>query len=136
MDIINIIQTIKNNPDNIEKILKTIWDGETDDFLVGLSLASDNSMPKFKKVPMWDEDTNTITTLTMEDFHKTIEGIKHGSITDAMSAFEDMAEKCSTQDWNGWFRKILTKEIINELPMNDIAKTLSSFTDLKKFANL
>lgn len=114
----------------IKKIIKTAWDSDSEGFFVGLQMTLDSTIDAMKDVPYWDDSDSTPGALTMEDFYESIRNLKNQ--INKKQIIIDMAEKSGTDEWNKWYRRILTKELTKDLPMNTIVEVLKELTSPKK----
>lgn len=116
----------------IKKIIEKAWDSDSEGFFVGIQLALDKDIPVPEKVPAWDGEDSTPGSITMEEFYSTLQDIKHKKITDIKKTVTALAEKSGTDEWNKWYRRILTKELTSDLPMETIIDVLKELTSPKK----
>ena len=116
----------------IQKIIEKAWESDSESFFVGIQLALDKDILVPTSVPAWDDNDSTPGELTMEEFYSILQNIKLKKITDIKQTVIDMAEKSGTDEWNKWYRRIITKELINDLPMKNIIDVLTELTSPKK----
>lgn len=125
-DILKLLKSLKTaNPERTRKIVKKEWDTNNEEFFVGLQLALDPSL-NVKNVPAWDDNDDALGSITMERFHSDMMKIKTGS--DPAKIVPTLAEMSGSNQWNLWYRKILTKDIVKELPMDIIVEVLGELT--------
>lgn len=125
-DILKLLKSLKTaNPERTRKIVKKEWDTNNEEFFVGLQLALDPSL-NVKNVPAWDDNDDALGSITMERFHSDMMKIKTGG--DPAKIVPALAEMSGSNQWNLWYRKILTKDIVKELPMDIIVEVLGELT--------
>lgn len=116
----------------ITKIINSAWDSNSNEFFVGLQMSLDQSIPVPKTVPMWEGEDSEPSSCTMEEFYFTITEYKNQPIDAFSNKIQELANRISTSEWNNWYRKILTKKLQTELPMNIIVDTLKQLTSPNK----
>ena len=129
-----IIEQLKKakTPSRLQKIIEQAWESNSEGFFVGIQLSLDKDIPIPENIPLWDGEDSTPGEMTMEEFYSILQNIKHKKITDIKQTVIEMAEKSGTDEWNKWYRLILTKDLTKELPMDSIISVLKELTSPKK----
>jgi hypothetical protein len=115
-----------------EKIITDAWKSDSEEFFIGLELAVDPNL-KFglTAVPeIQDPDDGDPGSLKFEDFLALTQDLSAGrcAAEDARRRIVEAALRCNVTAWNQWYRKILLKNLQNQLPMDVITTVLSRLT--------
>jgi DNA ligase-1 len=122
-----IISDLENHPSRLNKeaiILAQAEAGNTE-FFAGLNLAY-NAMVTFglKQIPeKTDENGNGITWST---FNSVAQCLRHRDLTgnDARDAVDILMSQATKAEWNGWYRRILIKDMRAGFSENTVNKVV------------
>ena len=113
-----------------EDIIQKAWDLKIYDFFVGARLTFDKLITfGLAKIPYIEEAEVSsgpeIGALKWNDFAKFADQLRNRSLTGnaARKAVLDMANSCSTYEWNNWYSRILRKDLkagVSETTINKI----------------
>lgn len=99
-----------------EAIIKAAWDSGCFEFFEGVQMAYD-ALRTYgqKKIPFieGEDETGAKSELTWVKFKNIAEKLERRELTGntARDALRAAANICSVKDWNGWYRRILLKDI-------------------------
>lgn len=99
-----------------EKIVKQAWDAGCVEFFLGAKMAYDALITfGVKKVPLIEgtDDPNFTPSMTWAKFVDIAGKLQHRGLTGntARDVLRDAAENSSITEWNGWYRRILLKDL-------------------------
>jgi DNA ligase 1 len=122
-----------------EKILQTAWQLGITEFFEGALMACD-SLRTFgvKKVPLIDgeDDPNFVSTFTWDRFKSIAAKLESRELTGnaARDVLRAAADSASVRDWNGFYRRVLQKDLkcgVSEVTINKILEKAGG--DAKKY---
>lgn len=125
----------------IDKIIKTAWERDSQEFFLGLQYSMDNLYDFIiTKAPKYQDDAeNEASNYNFSDFFKLINFItksKNISVEEIMSKVRKDAEMCNPVEWNNFYRLILLKKFHTTLPLDAIIKSLNRLTNPKGHINI
>lgn len=127
-----LVEHLNDPKQNTGLLIQQAWASDSDEFFVGLSLATNPSLDfKVRNVPLIeDEDDNYPGSLTFNDFHDLALKLAYDELNEdeVKKALEDAAMIANAKEWNIWYRRILLKSLPKYLPMKAIQKELIRLT--------
>ena len=114
-----------------EKIVKQAWDAGCLEFFIGAKMAYD-ALVTFgvKKVPLieGEDDPNFASTFDWVKFTDLAKNLQHRELTgnSARDALRAAAYNASISEWNGWYRRILLKDLKCGITDSTINKILEA----------
>lgn len=126
-DVIYALEVTNSRLDK-ERIIKQAWDLQIIEFFQGALMACD-SLRTFgvKKVPLieGDDDPNFVSTFTWDKFVQIATKLEIRELTGnaARDVLRAAADAASVRDWNGFYRRVLQKDLkcgVSEVTINKI----------------
>lgn len=127
----DVITALEGTSSKLEKeqIVREAFLAECYDFFVGAQLAYD-ALVTFgvKKAPKLSEDDGSASSVIMDDFLQLTTRLRRRELTGhaARDAIEDFLQKCSFNDWNNFYRRVLLKDLKVGATESTINKALKS----------
>ena len=127
IDVIHALEATSSRLDK-ESIIQAAWDADIKEFFHGAQMAYD-ALRTFgvKKVPLieGDDDDDFTPSFTWDRFIKITEQLENRTLTgnEARDVLRAAADHSSVKDWNGWYRRILIKDLkcgVTEATINKI----------------
>ena len=135
-DIIAQLETTSSRLDK-EQIIQDAWNAGCLEFFEGAKMAY-FALSTFgvKKVPLIEggDDTEFVSSLTWEKFKGIALKLQHRELTGnaARDVLRAAADSSSIKDWNGWYRRILLKDLKAGVSETTINKILEKNGDAAK----
>lgn len=120
----------------VEKIIKTAWERDSEEFFLGLQYSIDPLINfKVKKAAKYEDPADDLpSNYKFDDFYNLMQSIvysKNISMEEIKDKIRDSAQRCNPKEWNEFYRKIILKKLHTELPMDGIIKSLNRLTNPK-----
>lgn len=114
-----------------EKIVKQAWEAGCLEFFIGARMAYDALITfGVKKVPLieGEDDVNFASTFDWDKFKDIAGKLQRRELTgnSARDALRAAADSASTAEWNGWYRRILLKDLKCGITDSTINKILEA----------
>ena len=124
----------------IEKIITDAWNRDSEEFFLGLQYSMDPLVDyKIHKCPRYEEDIDEDGDFTFDDFfiltNKIIKA-KNISLEEIQDLIRDAASKANPKEWNNFYRRIILKELQNDIKISSIIPVLSKLTNQNFTSNI
>ena len=118
----------------VDKIIKSAWDRDSQEFFLGLQYSMDSSYVfNLQKAPKYDDDSDDgSNNFTFDDFYELVTWIKKSkniSIEEIKLKVKNAASNCNPYLWNNFYRLILLKKLHTSLPIDFIIQSLKNLAN-------
>lgn len=117
----------------IESIITDAWNRDSEEFFLGLQYSIDPMIDyKVHKCPRYEEDIDEPGEFNFDAFFiltNKITRAKNISMEEVSDLIRDAASKANPKEWNNFYRRIILKELHNDIKISSIIPVLSKLTN-------
>ena len=132
MAILEKLSKAKSNK-RIETIITEAWERDSEEFFLGLQYSMDPLIDyKVHKCPRYEEDIDEPGEFNFDAFFiltNKITKAKNISLEEVYDLIKDAASKANPKEWNNFYRRIILKELQNDIKISSIIPVLSKLTN-------